>query len=64
MRSLIITDPFFGALVFLGVLVEAATVEIADFEDEPDYSSMVDPLGWSDRGTWSMRVNRDLEQAL
>jgi hypothetical protein len=44
-RSLIITDPFFGALVFFGVLVESATVEIADFEDDPDYWSMVDPLG-------------------
>jgi hypothetical protein len=44
-RSLIITDPFFGALVFFGVLVERTTVEIADFEDDPDYWSMVDPIG-------------------
>jgi hypothetical protein len=44
-RSLIITDPLFGALVFFGVLFEAATVEIADFEDDPDYWSMIDPLG-------------------
>ncbi len=43
-RSLIITDPFFGALVFFAVLVESAMVEIADFEDDPDYWSIVDPL--------------------
>ena len=43
-RSLIITDRFFGALVFFGVLVDTSTVEIADFEDDPDYWSMVDPL--------------------
>ncbi len=44
-RSLIIADPLFGALVFFGVLLEAAIVEIADFEDDPDYWSMVDVLG-------------------
>lgn len=43
-RSLIITDPFFGALVFFGVLVEPHTVEVADFEDDPDYWSMLDAL--------------------
>ena len=43
-RSLIITDPFFGALVFFGVLVEERAVAIADFEDDPDYWSIVDPL--------------------
>jgi hypothetical protein len=42
-RSLVITDAFFGALVFFGVLVDRTTVEIADFEDDPDYWSMVDP---------------------
>ena len=42
-RSLIVTDSFFGALVFFGVLV-APDVEIAEFEDDPDYWSMVDAL--------------------
>ena len=43
-RSLHITDPFFGAMVFFGVLVERNVVEIADFEDDPDYWSTVDAL--------------------
>ena len=43
-RSLIIADPYFGTLVFFGVLVESRTVEIADLEDDPDYWSMIDPL--------------------
>ena len=43
-RSLHITDPFFGALVFFGVLIGADMVEIADFEDDPDYWSMLDAL--------------------
>lgn len=38
------TDSFFGALVFFGVLVAPDVVEIADFEDDPDYWSMVDAL--------------------
>jgi hypothetical protein len=36
-RSLIITDPFFGALAFVGILVAEHEVEIADFDDDPDY---------------------------
>jgi hypothetical protein len=43
-RSLIVTDPFFGALVFFGVIVAADIVEIADFEDDPDYWSMAGAL--------------------
>ena len=43
-RSLIITDPFFGVLIFFGVLVGPHSVEIADFEDDPDYWSMIDAL--------------------
>lgn len=43
-RSLIITDPLFGTLVFFGVLVGPHAVEIADFEDDPDYWSMIDAL--------------------
>ena len=44
MRSLHITDPFFGALVFFGVLIGTDVVEIADFEDDPDCWSMLDAL--------------------
>lgn len=44
-RSLIITDPFFGTIVFIGALVGPATVEIADFEDDPDFWSMVNDVG-------------------
>ncbi len=43
-RTLIATDPFFGAVVFVGVLIEPDVVEIADFDDDPDYWSIVDPL--------------------
>ena len=43
-RSLIATDPFFGAIVFIAVLIETDTVEIADFEDDPDYWPMLDAL--------------------
>ncbi len=43
-RSLHITNPFFGAVVFFGVLVETNVVEVADFEDDPDYWSTVDAL--------------------
>lgn len=43
-RTLVSTDPFFGAVVFVGVLVDTDVVEIADFEDDPDYWSIVDPL--------------------
>jgi hypothetical protein len=39
-----IVDPFFGALLFFGVLIDTDTVEIADFEDDPDYWSMLDAL--------------------
>jgi hypothetical protein len=42
-RAVTIVDPFFGAVVFVGVLVAAAVVEIADFEDDPGYWSAVDP---------------------
>ena len=36
-RSVIIDDAFFGALVFTGVLVADDVVEIADFEIDGDY---------------------------
>ncbi len=41
-RALHIVDPVFGALVFVGVLVEPGTVEIADFEVDPDYWTMIE----------------------
>ena len=42
-RSLIIVDPFFGALVFVGVLIGTRLVEIAEVDDDADYWSLVDP---------------------
>ena len=41
-RTYTIVDPFFGAVVFVGVLVDADVVEIADFDDDPDYWPAVD----------------------
>lgn len=41
-RTLHIVDPFFGALVFVGVLVGPNTIEIADFEVDPDYWSLIE----------------------
>ncbi len=41
-RSLHIVDPIFGALVFIGVLVDTDTIEIADFAIDPDYWSTVE----------------------
>lgn len=43
-RSLVATDPFFGAVAFIGVLIEPGVVEIADFDDDPEYWSMLDAL--------------------
>ena len=36
-RISIIVDPFFGAVVFTGVLLAGNVIEIADFDDDPDY---------------------------
>lgn len=41
-RSLIVVDPFFGTINFIAVLVGTDTVEIAAFDDDPDYWSMID----------------------
>lgn len=41
-RTLHIVDPVFGALIFVGVLVEPDTVEIADFDVDPDYWSLIE----------------------
>lgn len=43
-RSLIVTDSMFGALAFFGVLADSQQVEIADFEDDPDFWAMRDQL--------------------
>lgn len=40
-RTLHIIDPVFGALVFVGVLTEPGTVEIADLDLDPDYWQMI-----------------------
>ena len=41
-RTYTIVDAFFGAVVFVGVLVDAEVVEIADFDDDPDNWVAVD----------------------
>lgn len=41
-RAYTIVDQFFGAVVFVGVLIEADVVEITGFEDDLDYWSTVD----------------------
>ena len=41
-RSLHIVDPIFGALVFVGVLVEPGTIVIDDVEVDPDYWTMIE----------------------
>jgi hypothetical protein len=38
-----VSEHVLSAVVFIGVLVGHLTVEIADFEDDPDYWSLVDP---------------------
>ena len=45
-RSYHTVGPFFGAVVFIGVLVAEHTVEIASFDIDPDYWGMVpgDPI--------------------
>lgn len=41
-RTYTIVDPFFGPVVFVGVLIETDVVEIASFDDDPDYWSTID----------------------
>lgn len=41
-RQLHIVDPTFGAIVIFGVLVGEQLVELADFDDDPDYWSAID----------------------
>ena len=37
MRACAIVDPVSGAVAFVSVLIDADVVEIADFDDDPDY---------------------------
>ena len=41
-RSVFVTDVFFGPVVFTGVLIEERTVEIAEVGIDPDYWDYVD----------------------
>jgi hypothetical protein len=40
-RAVTVVDPVFGAIVFIGVRRRDDTVEIADFEADPDYWELV-----------------------
>jgi hypothetical protein len=41
-RAVTIVDPVFGPTVFIGVRLRDDTIEIADFEADPDYWDAVD----------------------
>jgi hypothetical protein len=41
-RAVTIVDPVFGPTVFIGVRLRDDTIEIADFEPDPDYWDLVD----------------------
>ena len=41
-RNLHLVDPVFGAVVFVGVLVEPDIVELAAYGRDPDYWSMIE----------------------
>ena len=41
-RSYIVVDPFFGPVVFVGVLTRDGEVEIADFDEDPGYWAGID----------------------
>ena len=45
-RTLHIVDPIFGAVVFVGILIEPGVVEIADFAIDRNYWGMIeqDPI--------------------
>ncbi len=46
-RALHLVDPVFGPVVFVGVLLDADVVELAEFDDDPDYWDLIgdDPDG-------------------
>jgi hypothetical protein len=41
-RTYTIVDPFFGPVIFVGVLVAGGVVEIVDFSEDPDYWTTID----------------------
>lgn len=41
-RRLHLADPVFGPVVFVGVLVEPAVVELAAFAQDPDYWQLIE----------------------
>lgn len=41
-RHWTVVDPYFGAVVFIGVLVGGGVVEVVDFADDPDYWSALE----------------------
>jgi hypothetical protein len=41
-RSLLLIDPVFGPLAFVGVLVADGTVEVVSVDDDPDYWEVID----------------------
>ncbi|MEO1061350.1 MAG: hypothetical protein AAFZ07_08015 [Actinomycetota bacterium] len=41
-RQLHIVDPVFGAIVFVGVLIDPQTVELAGYSIDPDYWDLID----------------------
>jgi len=40
-RSLHLVDPVFGAVVFIGVRIAPDTVELAGFDTDPDYWTLI-----------------------
>ena len=40
-RTLHLVDPVFGPVVFVGVLLDANVVELAEFDDDPDYWDLI-----------------------
>jgi hypothetical protein len=42
-RTYTIVDPVFGPVVFVGVFLVDGSVEIVDFESDPDYWASIDP---------------------
>jgi hypothetical protein len=40
-RTLHLVDPVFGPVVFVGVLTDPGVVELAAFDDDPDYWDLI-----------------------
>ena len=45
-RTYIVVDPIFGPVVFVGLLMADDSVELVDFEPDPDYGWSLDDDGW------------------